>query len=109
MSKRKLEMQKRGEEDPFYSFSLNSLVLPLGRSLRLSEAQIPCIGGEKRIHRRRVCFHPFVFFMMVSNGAVAEPRRATFLEARGNRSNFQKIHIPADMGKLLSPKVAPMF
>ena len=62
-----------------------------------------------QIHRRRVCFHPFVFIMVVSNGAVAEPRRAIFLRAVGNRSNFREMHVRAAMDKLLSPKVAPMF
>lgn len=39
--------------------------------------------------------------MVVSKGAVVEPRRATFLRTMSNRSYFQKMHIPAAMKKLL--------
>ena len=39
--------------------------------------------------------------MVVSKGAITEPRRATFLRTMSNRSYFRKMHIPAAMDKPL--------
>ena len=75
--------------------------MPLGKSLLVSKAHIPCFGGEKRIQCRRVCFYTLLFIMVVSKGAITEPRRATFLRTMSNRSYFRKMQIPAAMDKLL--------
>lgn len=90
---------KKSEGNSFFRFELITFCVPLGKSFRLSKAHIPCVGGEKRIHRRRVCFHPLLFIVVVSNVAVAEPRRAISLRVMRNRSNFRKIDIPAAMDK----------
>jgi len=102
LSKRKLEMQKKGGKLYFFRFALsNPFVCLSKKSLQISEAYIPCVGEGKRIQCRSVCFHTLLFVMVVSKGAVVKARRTTFLRAMSNRSYFRKIHIPAAMDKLL--------